>query len=113
MADKRRPTPDPFEKLPGQVSEEPEARLPLTKKSKRDRSWEKEKRQAGEVATYRGVPPALQEEIRGIADNLQVPIGEVARALLEQGLADYKAGNLHLERRLRTGKYTLFPGKEE
>jgi hypothetical protein len=109
----RRSAPNPFENAPQPVQEEPGARLPVTKKHKRDRSWELEKRQAGEVATYRGIPPALQEEIKAIADGINVPVGEIARAFLEQGLADYKAGNLHLNPTLRTGRYTLFAEKED
>ena len=81
-------------------------------KPQRDRSWEKQQRESTGVVTYRGVPKTLNEKIKTVAAELGVPIGDVVRAFLENGLADYKSGDMNLDPELVTGRYTLFPAKK-
>ncbi len=103
MAPSRR---DPFEKLKSGEGE-PAAHIPPPRsKAKRNREWEK----AHAVVAYRGIPEELQAEIKRIAEKeLGVPLGEVARAFLEHGLAAYRAGDLRLAAKPVTGRLTLFP----
>jgi len=77
-------------------------------KAKRDRSWERKHEHL--VVTYRGVPPELQEQLKAVARQVGVTVGEVARAFLEYGLDAYEKGELELDPVLLTGKYSLFPG---
>lgn len=77
--------------------------------AKRDRGWEKKQRKCGDVATYRGIPKHLQDEIRRISDKRNVPVGEVARALLEYALVAYAKGDLTLDPQFGPGKLTLYP----
>lgn len=63
----------------------------------RNRQWEK-KHQDNKV-TYRGVDPKLALQVKTIANNLIVPDGEIARALLEYALRAYKEGDLDLNPR--------------
>ncbi|MEM7032016.1 MAG: hypothetical protein AAF629_20855 [Chloroflexota bacterium] len=81
-------------------------------KPQRDRSWEKKQRESTGVVTYRGIPKSLNEKIKTVASELGVPIGDVVRAFLENGLADYKSGDMDLDPELVTGRYTLFPAKK-
>jgi hypothetical protein len=62
-------------------------------KRKRDRSWEAA--HAGEVASYR-LPLELKAAVRDLAESLDVSPADIARVLLEHGLADYKSGKLKL-----------------
>jgi hypothetical protein len=97
---------DPFEKLKAGEGE-PAAHIPpAPSRAKRNREWEKAHN--GVVATYRGIPPALQVEIKALATELGVPVGDVARAFLQHGLQAYSDGKLRLNARLKTGKLTLF-----
>ncbi len=96
---------DPFEKLKAGDGE-PAAHIPPPRsKAKRNREWER----AHTVAAYRGIPDELQAEIKRLAEELGVPVGEVARAFLEYGLAAYHAGSLRLAALPATGRLTLFP----
>jgi hypothetical protein len=61
--------------------------------------------------TYRGIPPELNAELKALAEELHVPIGDVVRAFLEHGLAAHQRGELPLKPHLRIGKMTLFPGE--
>lgn len=63
----------------------------------RDRTWERAQRAAGEVATYRGIPPELQAAIKRIANELRVPVGKVAAAFLRYAVEDYESGRLAIE----------------
>lgn len=76
---------------------------------KRNRQWEK-KHQDDKV-TYRGIDPKLALQVKTIADNLTVPDGEVARALLEYALRGYAEGDLDLNPRPNPYRLrmTLFP----
>jgi len=80
-------------------------------KAKRNRDWERRTNYL--VATYRGIPPELQREIKEVAAELGVPVGDVARAFLEHGLRAYRDGELTLERHLAVGRWTLYPGTIE
>ncbi len=101
---------DAFSKLKAGDGE-PAAHIPPARsKAKRNREWEK----AHAVVAYRGIPDELQEEIRRIAEKeLGVPMGEVARAFLEHGLAAYRAGELRLTAQPVTGRLSLFPPPAE
>lgn len=97
-----------------QISSEPiEVLTRRPTKSSRSRNWEKEQRQKIGVVTYRGVPKSLNEKIKDVATELGVPIGDVVRAFLERSLADYHAGDLHLDPKLVTGRYTLYPSRDK
>lgn len=76
---------------------------------RRDRSWEAGQRKRGVVATYRGIPPELQERIKAVASEHQVNIGDVARRFLEYALEAYDAGELQLQAVSETPKRTLYP----
>jgi hypothetical protein len=76
--------------------------------AQRDRRWE----QQNKVTGYRGIPPELNDELKALAEELSVPLGDVVRALLEYGLAAHKRGDLTLKPHLRIGKMTLFPSRE-
>jgi hypothetical protein len=65
-------------------------------KAKRDRSWEAEQRERLGQVSYRGIPAELNDRISALAEQLDVIKGEVARALLEHGLAAYDRGELEL-----------------
>jgi hypothetical protein len=83
-------------------------------KAKRDRNWEKQKRETVGVASYRGIPTELNSEIKEIAQRLRVRIGDVARAFLEYGLEAYSQDELKLEPEVgEDGKLTLFPPEGE
>lgn len=106
---------DPFSALGTDVPEEPTEAVPEVleyrpSEAQRNRDWEKKRRRAGRVATYRGIPQHLQAEIKRVAEDRHVPIGEVARAFLEHGLAAYGRGELTLEPAFGPGKLTLYPG---
>lgn len=76
---------------------------------KRNRQWEKE-HQSHKVV-YRGVDPKLSLKVKAIGDDLLVPAGEVARAVIEHALRAYEQGNLDLYSRPNPYRIrmTLFP----
>jgi hypothetical protein len=86
--------------------------LRLAEKRTRNRQWEKEHLPC--KAMYRGVDPHLALQVKQIAGRLLVPVGEVARALLEYGLRAYTAGDLELNPHLNPNgmRMTLYPQKE-
>lgn len=86
--------------------------LRLAEKRARSRQWEKEHLPC--KAVYRSVDPHLALLVKQTADRLLVPVGEVARALLEYGLRAYAAGDLELNPRLNPNgmRRTLYPEKE-
>jgi hypothetical protein len=90
-----------------------EARQPLDliptaqRRKKRSREWERARR--AETVTYRGVPPAYHEWMGKLADGLDVPRDEVARALLEYSLGLYQSGRLVLHARPKAQRMTLYP----
>lgn len=78
-------------------------------RAKRNREWERRKRQAAGFVGYRGIPPELNAEIKEVAQDLQVTMGDVARAFLECGLEAYRRGDLKLEPKSCVEKFTLYP----
>ncbi len=105
----------PLHSLPGlptsapAPTEEPVKQMgvPRAAIKKRDRSWEA--KNSAVTATYRPIPPELQAEIKDVANENMVRVGEVARLFLEHALREYKAGRLKLSPQLRASKYTLYP----
>ena len=81
--------------------------IPVYEKKKRNRNWEKANNNLR--VTYRGVPEALIENIKEIAENLQVNTGDVARAFLEFGLNCFEEGEIQLNPKLKAQRMTLFP----
>ena len=61
-------------------------------------------------ATYR-IPVPLKEQLRTIADEHDVPVGELALFFLDHGLRAYQAGELRLTPEPRTSGKTLFPNE--
>lgn len=76
---------------------------------KRNRKWEKE--HLSQKAVYRGVDPKLALKVKSISDELFVPAGEVARAVIEYALRAYEQGELDLHPRPNPYRMrmTLFP----
>ena len=72
---------------------------------------ERKRKQKEELASYRGIPKALQVELKGIADELHVPLGQVARLFLEYGRDAYRRGDLTPEARAKVDavSFTLYP----
>jgi len=86
--------------------------LRLAEKRTRSRQWEKDHLPC--KAMYRGVDPHLALKVKQTAGQLLVPVGDVARALLEYGLRAYAAGELELNPRLNPNgmRMTLYPKRE-
>lgn len=76
---------------------------------KRNRQWEKE--QQSRKVVYRGVDPKLALKVRVIADDLLVPSGEVACAVIEYALRSHERGDFDLYPRPNPERMrmTLFP----
>lgn len=76
---------------------------------KRKRQWEKQ--QQSRKVVYRGIDPKLALKVKTIADDLQVPAGEVACAVLEYALRSYERGDFDLHPRPNPERMrmTLFP----
>jgi len=107
MSRQATPTPKPPEK--NDTDDEPSGRLPTTSRAKRNRSWEAKQRQGGRiVVTYRGIPDDLRDAVTEIAAELSVPVGDVAAVFLQYAVTAYRDGALKAERRLQSGKFTLF-----
>jgi hypothetical protein len=86
--------------------------LPVAERRQRDRAWER--RHQNKKAVYRGVDPKAALRVREIADDLNVPTGEVARALLEYGLDAYSHGEMDLTPRPNPARLrmTLYPSDD-
>ncbi|MBT3313039.1 MAG: hypothetical protein HN390_00355 [Anaerolineae bacterium] len=86
--------------------------LPVAEPRQRKRDWERAHQ--NEKVVYRGVDPQAALQVRQLAEELNVPVGEVARALLEHGLIAYSRGDLNLAPRLNPERLrmTLFPKKD-
>ena len=76
---------------------------------KRNRQWEKQ--QQSRKVVYRGIDPKLALKVKTIADDLLVPSGEVACAVIEYALRCYERGDFDLHPRLNPDRMrmTLFP----
>jgi len=61
--------------------------------------------------SYRGIPAAVDQDVARIAAQLNVPKGEVMRALLEYALDAYHAGELQLMPRTEGGRPSLYLGQ--
>jgi hypothetical protein len=86
----------------------PESMIPPPpSKAKRNRHWDAEHKN---ITAYRGIDPDVANQVRDLAERLDVPIGEVAQALLAHALEEYQSGRLELHPALKTGKFTLFHG---
>lgn len=83
--------------------------LPVAVLRRRKRDWEREHQ--NEKVVYRGVDPQAALQVRQLAEELHVPVGEVARALLEYGLIAHSRGDLNLAPRPNPERLrmTLFP----
>ena len=98
---------EPGDALPALFAQPPAADVPTEAASpKRDRSWDAQRSKA----TY-DLPPVLIERIQAIAVELgtetaKVKVSDIARLLLEAGLAQYERGQLPVQPR-PTG-FTLF-----
>jgi hypothetical protein len=106
---------NPFGEIPADPATQPpalSAGLRLAEKRTRSRHWEKEN--LSWKAMYRGVDPALALQVKQIAGDLQVPTGEVARALLEYGLRALGSGELELlpQPNLPGMRMTLYPQEQ-
>ncbi|MBC7251739.1 MAG: hypothetical protein H5T62_15865 [Anaerolineae bacterium] len=77
-------------------------------KAKRNREWERRQREERGLVAYRGIPRELQEELKQIAQDLGVTVGEIARVFLEYALEKCKSGELVLGVKPVASKYTLY-----
>ena len=86
--------------------------LRVAEKRSRSRQWEQSR--LPHKVTYRGVDPHLALQVKHLAANLIVPVGEVARALLEYALRAYAEGELDLNPRPNPNgmRMTLYPQEE-
>lgn len=64
---------------------------------RRNRRWEKQ--HGKDKAVYRGVNPNLALQVKTLAADLLVPVGEVARRLIEHALDCYARGDFDLHPR--------------
>lgn len=83
--------------------------LDLFEAPSRKREWERDQRASGHVVTYRGIPRALQERIKEIAEAHRVKVGDVARRFLEHALDAFEAGELELTPGVVGRRYSLYP----
>ena len=103
---------DPFEKKDSEISTQPPSlydSLRVAAPRKRNRQWEKP--QQSRKVVYRGIDPKLALKVKAIADDLQVPTGEVACVVLEYALRCYEGGDFDLYPRPNPERMrmTLFP----
>lgn len=107
------PRRNPFEPAalvsPGTPATDLYETLRVASPRQRSRQWEKE--HLSHKVVYRGVDPTLALSVRSLAADLQVPGGEVARALIECALRAYARGDLNLDPRPNPQRLrmTLFP----
>ena len=103
----------PRRSISEQLGDEPiEVLARRPSRARRNRKWEQRHRDEKGFVSYRGVPGELHESLKGIADDLGVPVGEVARAFLEYGLEACRKGDLVLQPKPVAGSYSLFPPRE-
>ena len=103
---------DPFDKTDTPIPVQPPSlydSLRVASPRKRKRQWEKQ--QQSRKVVYRGIDPKLVLKVKTIADDLQVPAGEVACAMLEYALRSYERGDFDLHPRPNPERMrmTLFP----
>jgi hypothetical protein len=72
-------------------------------------------RKYGRVRSYRGIPESVDKDLKRVADAINVPVGDVVRALLEYGLAAHQRGEIAFSptaQAIRSRRRnTLFPPK--
>lgn len=109
MSDRRNPFGVPPEQISPASPPDIFESLPVAAPRERDRAWER--KHQNRKAVYRGVDPKAALQVKQISADLQVPAGEVARALLEYGLDAYSRGDLNLAPRPNPARLrmTLFP----
>ncbi len=111
MSDRRNPFGVPPEQISPASPPDIFESLPVAAPRERDRAWER--KHQDRKAVYRGVDPKAALRVKQIAADLNVPTGEVARALLEYGLDAYSRGDLNLAPRPNPARLrmTLFPSE--
>lgn len=66
-----------------------------------------------QVVSYHGIPPEVQQQIKAIADQHTVPVGEVAAMLLKYGLEALSSGRLELTARPKVNSSLNWQGEEQ
>lgn len=98
----------PSEKLDLPAAVSPLDLIPVAEpRKKKERKWEKEHQ--AQIATYRGIPAEIHQTLLQLADSLNVPVDEIARAFLEYSLQNYRNGSLSLCPHPKSQRMTLFP----
>lgn len=102
---------NPFETTEPSIAPPPSVydTLQVASPRKRNRQWEKQHQ--SHKAVYRGVDPKLALKVKSIASKLVVPEGEVARAVIQFALREYREGSFDLLPRPNPYRLrmTLFP----
>jgi hypothetical protein len=103
---------DPFDKTDTSSPTQPPSlydSLRVAAPRKRNRKWEKQ--QQSRKVVYRGIDPKLALKVKVIADDLRVPTGEVACAVLDYALRSFERGDFDLHPRPNPERMrmTLFP----
>jgi hypothetical protein len=85
---------------------EPADTIPVPR-ARRRRRWERRQRNHPDKmqVTFRGIPRALNEQMKGLADAENVTVSEIARLFLEYAWSEYEAGNVEI--RTRTAKVKM------
>ena len=77
----------------------------VAKPKERNRQWEKDHR----THSYRGVPPAIHNQVVALASHLQVTTDEVVQVFVQYGLSCLERGILTISPRPKAQRMTLFP----
>ena len=77
----------------------------VAKPKERNRQWEKDHR----THSYRGVPPAIHNQVVALASHLQVTTDEVVQVFVQYGLSCLERGILTISPRPKAQCMTLFP----
>ncbi len=93
---------------PAAMTPKPGALKHRPSRAQRNREWERQ----NPPTCYRGIPAELHAAIVEIAGDLAVPPGDVARKLMEYGLAAYRAGNINFQPVI-VGKRRLYVPEEK
>ena len=65
------------------------------------------------IATFRGIPSKLHQNLKSIAQDLGISPGELARYFLEKGLARIEDGEEAVAPSFVPGGYTLYPDEKK
>ena len=87
---------------------------PPESKAERNRDWETRQRKIeGKVTiTYRRIPEGIRTTIREVAQTHHVSADDIARLVLEYGVAALERGEIEIEPRLIDGKLRIFAENE-